>query len=463
MSEVRSLKSIINPTERQEKAFAATLRKLFVLYGGAMGGGKSYFLRWWCIREAMRLHGKYGVTGVRLGLFSMDYPTLRDRQINRIAFEVPEWIGKARDSQIDGFSLVLRPEFGSGVIAFRNLDNPSKYNSAEFAGIAVEELTENAETIFHELRKRIRWPGIPQNDMHFVAAANPGGKGHAWVKKFWIDRMYPPELKQYAEEFEYVPALAQDNPHIDSAYYNNLMSLPEDMRKAYAEGSWDIFAGQYFTEWRKDLHVVGVHHIPRSWTVTRCGDWGESKPCAYLWIARSPEGALTVIREVYGAGMKVAEQAAKILAIERELERDGVTIEPKGILDSACWDTTGRIESIAEQFGRLGIQWNPASKGPGSRVAGWTRLKTLMHPPHVRLRVMECCPDLIRTLPALVHDKNKPEDVDSDGEDHAPDALRYGLERETANPVGHQNKEEQAMWAATFDRNHSAQGVGGAL
>jgi len=217
-----------------------------------MGGGKSYFLRWWCIRECIRLFATYGVRGVRIGLFSMDYPTLLDRQISRMVFEIPEHIGKIQKTQTDGFNLTLVPELGGGTVALRNLDNPSKYNSAEFAGIAIEELTENPEAIFHELRKRIRWPGVPASDMHFVAAANPGGIGHAWVKKLWIDRDFPTEMRSMAGQFAYVPAKAQDNPHLDPAYYAQLLSLPEEMRKAYAEGSWDIFAGQYFKEWRKD-------------------------------------------------------------------------------------------------------------------------------------------------------------------------------------------------------------------
>lgn len=420
---ILDLAAVINPTERQREAFKATLTSQFCLYGGAMGGGKSYFLRWWCIRECIRLFGTYGVRGVRIGLFSMDYPTLLDRQISKMVFEIPSYIGKIQKTQTDGFNLTLNAELGGGTVALRNLDNPSKYNSAEFAGIAIEELTENPETIFHELRKRIRWPGIPASDMHFVAAANPGGIGHAWVKKLWIDADFPPEMAGMASQFAYVPAKAQDNPHLDPAYYAQLLSLPEEMRKAYAEGSWDIFAGQYFKEWRKEIHVVEPFEIPWHWKIERSSDWGEAAPCAHLWTATDPEGYSYVVNEVYGAGMKVAEQAAKILAYEQ-----GKNVQKIGILDSACWDVTGRAESIAEQFRKCGVLNAPSAKGPGSRVAGWNMVRSALavregKPP--TLRVFSNCTNLIRTLPAQVHDKLKPEDLDSDAEDHAADALRY--------------------------------------
>jgi phage terminase large subunit len=418
------LAAVIDPTPRQREAFAATLTSQFFLYGGAMGGGKSYFLRWWCIRECIRLFAQYGVRGVRIGLFSMDYPTLLDRQISKMVFEIPEYIGKIQKTQTDGFNLTLVSGLGGGTVALRNLDNPSKYNSAEFAGIAIEELTENPEVIFHELRKRIRWPGIPAADMHFVAAANPGGIGHAWVKKLWIDRDFPREMKSLADLFAYVPAKAQDNPHLDPAYYEQLLSLPEEMRKAYAEGSWDIFAGQYFKEWRKDVHVVEPFAIPWHWKIERSSDWGESAPCAHLWTATDPEGYSYVIKEVYGPGMRVQEQASRILEFEQ-----GKNVQRFGILDSACWDVTGRAESIAEQFQGFGISNAPSAKGPGSRVAGWNMVRQALavgaggNPP--KLRVFSTCSNLIRTLPAMVHDKLKPEDLDTKAEDHACDALRY--------------------------------------
>lgn len=433
-----SISEYIKPTERQLDAFKATKDFGFVLYGGAMGGGKSYFLRWWAIREAMRLFGTYGVRGVRIGLFSKDYPTLRDRQISKIKFEIPESIGRISNSQVDGFNLTLSPEYGGGSVALRNLDAVEKYNSAEFAGIGVEELTENPENIFHELRKRIRWPGIPAHDMHFVAAANPGGIGHAWVKKLWIDRDFPREMQSMAGSFAYVPAKAQDNPHLDPAYYAQLLSLPEEMRKAYAEGSWDIFAGQYFKEWRKDIHVVEPFEIPWHWKVERAGDWGYANPCAHLWRATNPEGFSWIINEVYGSNLSNERQAGEILSYEQ-----GKNVRPIGVLDAPD-DTRGMQESVREQFRRLGVKTVAPSKGPGSRVAKWQMIRKALHyekndegsvTRQPQLKVFSNCTNLIRTLPAMVHDKLKPEDLDSDAEDHGCDALGCFYQSEALGDV----------------------------
>lgn len=425
------ISELIDPTARQKECLA-TLRKFrFVLYGGAMGGGKSYLLRWWCVLQCIYYFARYGVRNVRVGLFSEDYPTLVDRQISKIKFEFPEWLGRISESRTEGFNFKLHDSFGGGTIAFRNLDDPSKYNSAEFASIAVEELTKNKEEVFHELRKRMRWPGIPDDDTRFLGATNPGGRGHAWVKRLWLEKDFPPEMTSIASQFAYVQSKAQDNPHLSDGYYQSLLTLPSEMARAYAEGDWDLFAGQYFTEWRKEIHVCEPLEIPWYWKIERSGDWGEAKPCAHLWTATNPEGFKYVIGEVYGAGMSIREQAEAIHAFER-----GKVVAKAGVLDAACWDVTGRAQSIADQFLEYKVHWLKSAKGPGSRVSGWTQLHTLLawekdesgkliREP--RLKVFSTCRNLIRTLPTLEHDSDKPDDLDSEGEDHAADALRYHL------------------------------------
>lgn len=425
------ISELIKPTERQRECLRALRGFRFVLYGGAMGGGKSYLLRWWCVLQCIYYFVRYRVRHVRVGLFSEDYPTLVDRQISKIRFEFPPWLGVIRQSRVEGFNFKLRESLGGGTIAFRNLDDPSKYNSSEFAAIAVEELTKNKSVdTFHELRKRMRWPGIPDEDTRFLGATNPGGPGHAWVKGFWIDNEFPPEMDRLKAQFKYVPSKASDNPHLSQGYYdNNLNTLPEEMRKAYADGDWDLFAGQYFKEWRKEIHVIEPFEIPWYWKIERAGDWGEAKPCAHLWIATSPEGQKVAIGEVYGAGLSIEMQAKRILAFEA-----GKKIAPAAVLDSACWDTTGRAQCIADQFAEYGVRWVQSPKGPGSRVAGWRVIRKLLAferdatgkiTREPRFKAFSTCRNLIRTLPALVHDGNNPEDLDSDGEDHAADAFRY--------------------------------------
>lgn len=421
-----------------------------------MGGGKSYLLRWWCVLQCIYYFVRYGVRNVRVGLFSEDYPTLVDRQISKIKFEFPAWLGKISESRTEGFNFKLIDSLGGGTIAFRNLDDPSKYNSAEFASIAVEELTKNQEAVFHELRKRMRWPGIPDADTRFLGATNPGGPGHAWVKRFWLDRDLPREMVSIAGDFAYVKSRAQDNPHLSAGYYESLLTLPSEMAKAYAEGDWDLFAGQYFSEWRKDVHVCEPFDVPWFWRIRRCGDWGHHAPCAYGWIATSPEGRKYLIGEVYGAGKSIKEQAEAIRAFEQ-----GKTVEPVGSLDEACWKVEGDGKSIAAQFADYGIKWFPCAKGPGSRVAGWHVLRQQLAfergadgkvTKEPNLKVFSTCVNTIRTLPSLEHDPLKPEDLNSDGEDHAADMIRYGLVGVPPQTPDEAMTEEEAAFLARADK-----------
>lgn len=218
---------------KQAEALNASKRFKFVLFGGSVGSGKSYWLRWSCIYWLMKYYAKYGIKGIRAGLFCEDYPSLNDRHLTKIKFEFPKWLGTWNEQKKE---FTLAPDYGSGILAFRNLDEPEKYLSVEFAVIAIDEINRNPKTTFDMLRSRHRWPGV--RDTKFLAGCNP--LGEAWVKNMWVKRIFPPnEQEQY--EFVYVPALPTDNPHLPEEYYKSLESLPETQRRAYLEGNWDAF------------------------------------------------------------------------------------------------------------------------------------------------------------------------------------------------------------------------------
>ena len=218
---------------KQKDAQEASKRFKFVLYGGSLGSGKSYWLRWMMIYWLIKLSAKYNLKGIRAGLFCEDYPSLNDRHLSKVKYEFPAWLGRYNEAKHE---FTLAPEYGSGVIAFRNLDDPEKYLSVEFAIMGVDEINRNPLVTFRELRKRLRWAGI--KEVKFLAACNP--RGEAWVKNMWVKRMFPPEEnEQY--EFVFVPALPTDNPHLDATYWKSLESLPEAERKAFLEGDWDSF------------------------------------------------------------------------------------------------------------------------------------------------------------------------------------------------------------------------------
>jgi hypothetical protein len=216
---------------RQQEALNATKKFKYVLYGGSVGSGKSYFLRWAMIYWLCSWYAKLDLKGIRVGLFCEDYPALNDRHLSKIKTEFPDWLG-SYNSQNHEFTLA--PEYGSGVIAFRNLDDPSRYLSVEFAAEAVDEINRNPKPTFDILRTRLRWPGI--TDTKFVAACNPIGE--PWVKNQWIKRLFPPEERE-PQEYYFVKALPTDNPHLPAEYFASLESLPDTERKAYLEGDWN--------------------------------------------------------------------------------------------------------------------------------------------------------------------------------------------------------------------------------
>lgn len=425
--EVITLSELVKPTERQREFLEAIKTFKYVLYGGAAGGGKSYILRWAALIIALKAFLVHGVRNVKVGLFCEDYPSLTDRQISKMAAEFPAKLGTLTKTQTDGLVFKLRPEFGGGMILPRNLDDPSKYNSTEFIAILVDELTRNKQEVFDELRKRLRWPGFPVGyNFPFIAGTNPGGIGHAWVKRLWIDRDFPPELADVAGKFAFVQSKATDNPHNPESYYRDLLTLPEHLRRAYAEGDWDLFVGQFFAEWRKEIHVCKPQTIPAYWYKWRAMDWGYNAFSSIGWYAKSPENRIYKYREIYVRQTDVPGLADLIKKAE-----GGESIA-YGVLDPACWDSSRGV-SIAEQFQQQGVEWTRADN---DRISGWQRMReflawkrdasgVLIQEP--AFQVFETCTNTIRTIPALVFDEHKVDDVDSDGEDHAADETRYSF------------------------------------
>ncbi len=417
----------MNPQPKQQEA----LRQLFddkckyLLYGGAMAGGKSYFLRWAALKYSMKLYQLTGIRNIPIGLFSEDYPTLKDRQISRISREFPKWLGELKNTEIDGLCFFVADEYGGGRIMLRNLDDPSKYMSSEFAGEFVEELTRTTEQTFQDLRNRLRYPGVV--NPKFVAATNPGGIGHGWVKKLFVDRMSDdPEQ----DRFFYVHANVYDNKYVSPTYVKQLESLPERKRKAYLEGSWDLFEGQFFSEWNPNLHVI-PSFIPRKPSVIVGGlDWGRAKPFAFeleiiekIITDEYPDfyRAKTFL-EVYGTEKSPSEWSE---IIEEKLDFFGLTI--KDIKSVRCDNMIfnkgqDMSKSIADQFYDANPDWRgkllPASK---DRAGGWEILRhwlSLAPDDLPYWQVAKNCTNLIRTMPLQVYDENIPEDIDTEGEDH---------------------------------------------
>ena len=211
----------------------------FTLFGGARGPGKSYWLRWYALRQLLNLSAQ-GVRHAAWALFCESYPELTDRQTSKILVEFPKELGTVQDSKSHGLGFYLNEDYGGHVLLLRNLDDPAKYKSSEFAGISVDELTLTPKRTFDMLRGSLRWPGVARTQ--FCAGTNPDGKHAAWVRQLWIERDFTgegfQELLPLRDEFAFVPALPTDNPFLSADYWHDLKTQPRQVREAWLEGSW---------------------------------------------------------------------------------------------------------------------------------------------------------------------------------------------------------------------------------
>lgn len=401
---------------KQIEALKATYKYQFVLFGGARGPGKSYWLRWAAARETLSLFMN-GVQRPRVGLFSTTYTSLQQRQASKIDIEFPSWLGKVCGDDKQGKGFHFKDRFGGGIISFCNLDNVDKYKSAEFAGVYVDELTENGPGILPVLMGSLRWPGVSRPK--FAAATNPDGIGHLWVKSYWIDKVFPEELQSLKDEFCFISALPGDNKYLDEGYWRFLDSLPEDMRKAWRDGDWNVFQGQFFNELSSAINGFPGCNVPDGYTFISL-DYGETAPSAAYWCRVDSSGTIWVYREVYGAGMIYS-------ALAKKLVDEGHNDRPVYVVASP--DIFGKSKGT----GVVGAEvlsgfpyYLPMRRADDDRVTGWRIMKEYIHDGRLKISTTEC-PNFWRTAPSMVYDKSRTEDMDGRGEDHSAESIRYAI------------------------------------
>ena len=329
-------------------------------------------------------------------------------------------------------------------------DDVLRYQGQAFSWIGFDELTQWASPYaWNYMRSRLRTTTASGLKLYQRATTNPGGPGHAWVKKMFVDPApantpfwaTDPDTgevlswpKGHSREGQplfkrrFIPATLFDNPYLaeDGLYEANLLSLPEHQRKQLLYGDWDINEGAAFTEFNRNIHVIEPFDIPASWPRFRAADYGYGSYTGVLWFAVAPDEQLIVYRELFVSKVTAWDLADLILDIE-----SGEKIR-YGVLDSSLWHNRGdRGPSLAEQMISKGCRWRPSDRSKGSRVAGKNeihrRLQVDEYTGEPRIVFFNTCKNLIAQLPALPLDKNNPEDVDTDAEDHLYDALRYGV------------------------------------
>ena len=403
-----------------------------VLFGGAVGGSKSISLLMYAIRCCIRY------PGLQVFWFRRTFPELEHSVLRMLA----RWGYAAVIGcrwRADKYELRVP---GGSILTFahaKNMQEATAYLSAEINLLIIDERTTMPPEVVDMLYTRVRTgvPGVPV--LGIRSATNPGDVGHSRVLTEYIEATAHGEKEitdANGRRRIFIQSCIGDTPQLGADYLKNLAGLPEKLRKAYLEGDWTVFAGQVFDEWRHERHVVRAFTIPESWKRYTGTDWGFAKPWCTIWMAVDEDGRAWVYRELYATQVGESEQATRIVAAEAGDERTAVRYA-----DDAMWAGRGEERSIADAYAENGCHLTPAGKGPGSRVARVQRLHSYLgEAPACRghraeglqtcplLHVFPACANLIRTLPTLPHAKHgRPEDVDTDAEDHAYDALTYIL------------------------------------
>lgn len=318
----------------------------YPLFGGSRGPGKSYWLRWYNVRRLLRW-AAHGFRNVNVMLACEDYPSLKDRHISKIAAEFPLWLGQLKETQEKGLGFHLRPQFGGGSILLRNLDDPAKYMSSEFAGISVDELPKNPVSAFDVLRGSLRWPGI--SDTFLAGACNPAPN---WVRDYWIEGNFPPQLAREADQFVFIPALPTDNPHLDPSYWQMLETLSGPLREAWLHGDWYAAVEGLVYDNLSDDNVTELEPDPERPFELAIDD-GYIDPRATLFIQRQANGDILVFDELYET--KTLEEETILHIFDRCLAHFGNGAFGEALANNHIeWDSLD-VAQRAEVAGRYGL------------------------------------------------------------------------------------------------------------
>ena len=424
------MKHLIPPPSEKQKKFL-TARTKHIGFGGARGGGKS-----WSVRTKAKLLS-FRYAGIRILIVRRTYPELINNHINILRKEL---IGIAKYNDKDK---VLKFSNGS-TINFTYCDNDKdldRLQGVEYDIIFLDEATQLSEYQMKTITACLR--GVNDFPKRVYYTCNPGGQGHGYIKRIFIDKRY--ESGENPEDYTFIQSLVTDNDVLMKSqpdYIKQLEALPPKLREAWLYGKWDIFEGQFFEDFvdrpdqyasRQWTHVIDPFEIPGGWKIYRSFDWGYNKPFSCAWWAVDYDGVVYRILELYGCtetpneGVKwtppqVFSEIHRIESEHRWLQGKKII----GIADPAIWDAeTG--ESLADTAMKHQVYFTP---GDNKRIPGWMQM-------HYRLAfdengfpmmyIFSNCKAFIRTIPLLQYDEHKPEDLDTDGEDHVADEARYFL------------------------------------
>ena len=434
-----------------------TATEKFVAYGGARGGGKS-----WAVRTKAKLLA-VSYDGIKILIIRRSFPELLNNHIRQLEGELQGLAKYNKSEKVFHFPNGSLIQFGY----CSDEGDLGQYQGAEFDVIFFDEATQLQELWIKQIIACVR--GVNDFPKRVYYTCNPGGASHNYFKRLFVDRNFQPG--EAPEDHRFIPARVTDNQALMEAqpdYIKQLQALPEKLRKAWLEGRWDIFEGQFFEELRltpdpdrcakagitperalqqgRFTHVIEPFDLnegqKRGWAIYRSYDFGYNKPFSVGWWAVDYDGVLYRIAELYGCtrnpdeGVKWTpdQQFQRI----REVEQTHPLLKGRqilgGVADPAIWDAS-RGESIAQTAARYGIYFTP---GDNRRIPGWMQLHYRLqfdHNGYPGLYVFSTCKAFIRTMPQLLYSATNPEDLDTSLEDHCADEVRYFCMSRPIRPV----------------------------
>lgn len=443
------------PNDKQRQFLLA--RTKHIGYGGARGGGKS-----WSVQQKAKLLALH-FAGIKILIVRRTYKELQNNHIDVLRSELN---GIARYNTTE--KVFTFPNGSKIIFGYcANDGDLLQYQGAEYDIIAIDEATQLTEYQLKTITACLR--GVNGFPKRIYYTCNPGGPGHGYIKRIFIDRVY--EEGECAEDYTFIQALVTDNKALMESqpdYIRQLESLPPKIREAWLHGRWDIYEGQFFEDFRPtpDLAKCAEHGLSpeearaqhrfchviepfdlnsgerRGWNIMRSYDFGYNKPFSLGYWACDYDGVLYRIAEYYGC-TKVPDEGVKWSPDEQfrrfaEFEREHPWLKGRKIVDSvadpAIWDSS-RGESIADTAARYGIYFSP---GDNERIPGWMQVHYRLQfddNGYARMYVFDTCHAFIRTMPLMMYSETRPEDLDTKLEDHCPDEVRYMCMSRPISPI----------------------------